>query len=345
MIGDYFLILGVDKNTSLADIKKAYRRKAKLYHPDINQSPDAQEKFISINEAYEYLHNLKTGSVYSQKNHSYVKPEGRQTTYQDWQENERQKARQRARKHAEMHYDAFTKTSFYKTTVSLNVIADFISVFTVLFIFIGAPLIGFITKGLLGMFGGILIIIVTVPYWADVVVNTLPKLNYKELKPAIIRVANTRTFQLIIAIGINLFLFFRIGLSTLIPLWTLGIVFAVAIIVGYLVSTRQQDKFYKRLTVWGVAPGLVNLFLLLNFLITTNQTTETYLFTQEVQRMRSRMQKTTHITLEGDRYADFVGIRIFADYVEMEKSREITYNFADGIFGLRVMKSYEFIRR
>ena len=53
---DYYKILGVDKNTSQNDIKKAYRKLAKKYHPDLNPDDDkAQEKFKGINEAYEVL--------------------------------------------------------------------------------------------------------------------------------------------------------------------------------------------------------------------------------------------------------------------------------------------------
>ncbi|CCQ98052.1 Chaperone DnaJ [[Clostridium] ultunense Esp] len=53
---DYYKILGVDKNASIDEIKKAYRKLAKKYHPDLNQgNREAQEKFKDINEAYEVL--------------------------------------------------------------------------------------------------------------------------------------------------------------------------------------------------------------------------------------------------------------------------------------------------
>lgn len=53
---DYYKILGVDKNTPQNDIKKAYRKLAKKYHPDLNpDNPKAQEKFKELNEAYEVL--------------------------------------------------------------------------------------------------------------------------------------------------------------------------------------------------------------------------------------------------------------------------------------------------
>ena len=53
---DYYKVLGVDPKASQADIRKAFRKLAKKYHPDINKdSPDAKERFQAINEANEVL--------------------------------------------------------------------------------------------------------------------------------------------------------------------------------------------------------------------------------------------------------------------------------------------------
>ncbi len=58
--------LGVSENASAAEIKKAYRKLARKYHPDINKSPDAEEKFKEINAAYEILSDEKKKAQYDQ---------------------------------------------------------------------------------------------------------------------------------------------------------------------------------------------------------------------------------------------------------------------------------------
>ena len=54
---DWHVILGVAKNSSLEQIKAAYRKKAFEFHPDKNPSPDAQSQFIAIDTAYRMLTN------------------------------------------------------------------------------------------------------------------------------------------------------------------------------------------------------------------------------------------------------------------------------------------------
>ena len=67
MAKDYYDILGVSKDASEDEIKSAYRKLAKKYHPDLNKdNPDATAKFKEVNEAYEILGDAKKRSNYDQ---------------------------------------------------------------------------------------------------------------------------------------------------------------------------------------------------------------------------------------------------------------------------------------
>jgi curved DNA-binding protein len=64
---DYYKTLGVDKNATDKDIKRAFRRLARKYHPDVNpDDPQAEEHFKEINEAYEVLSDAEKRAKYDQ---------------------------------------------------------------------------------------------------------------------------------------------------------------------------------------------------------------------------------------------------------------------------------------
>ncbi|MEM4359238.1 MAG: molecular chaperone DnaJ [Candidatus Bilamarchaeaceae archaeon] len=66
---DYYEVLGVPRNASQDEIKRAYRRLAMQYHPDRNKSPDAEEKFKEISEAYAVLSDEQKRADYDAYGH------------------------------------------------------------------------------------------------------------------------------------------------------------------------------------------------------------------------------------------------------------------------------------
>jgi preprotein translocase subunit Sec63 len=75
---DFYKILGVGREATKAEIKRAYRKLSLQYHPDKNKDVDASSKFASINEAYEVLKDESKRRLFDQFGEEGLKDNGRQ---------------------------------------------------------------------------------------------------------------------------------------------------------------------------------------------------------------------------------------------------------------------------
>jgi len=73
---DYYEVLGVSRSASDDELKSAFRRLARQYHPDVNNSPDAEERFKEINEAYAVLSDADRRAAYDRFGHAGVRGAG-----------------------------------------------------------------------------------------------------------------------------------------------------------------------------------------------------------------------------------------------------------------------------
>lgn len=81
---DYYKVLGVTRDASPDDIKKAFRKAARKYHPDINPSADAEAKFKDVNEAYEVLKDPDRRAAYDQLGQEPPQGQGRYQPPPGW---------------------------------------------------------------------------------------------------------------------------------------------------------------------------------------------------------------------------------------------------------------------
>ncbi len=119
---DYYAILEINRNCTEPDIRKAYRRLAKQWHPDVNKSPNAHEKFIEISEAYEFLINKSQQNKEPQRSRpasDYTKEE---------YERFHQAVHDRAQQRAKMRYEEFKKQHEAFQKSGINDIALFFTI-------------------------------------------------------------------------------------------------------------------------------------------------------------------------------------------------------------------------
>jgi len=137
----YYKILHLTSGAGDADIKKAYRKLAKKYHPDVSGTEDTRTEFIRVNEAYEILMNrdamvqeaVKRSKAKS--NHTHYKSKPAFST------------RERAESHADMSFEEFQKTPLYKTAMVMDSAFDYIFVFAGIFMIL-APIFAYITESI-----------------------------------------------------------------------------------------------------------------------------------------------------------------------------------------------------
>jgi molecular chaperone DnaJ len=81
---DYYELLGVGRDASESDIKRAFRRLARELHPDVSQEPDADERFREVVEAYEVLSKRETRDLYDRYGHAGLRGGGFQPGHVDF---------------------------------------------------------------------------------------------------------------------------------------------------------------------------------------------------------------------------------------------------------------------
>jgi len=142
----YYHTLKLRPGSSDAEIKSAYRRLAKLYHPDVSGSNSTRANFIRVNEAYEIL--MKRDAMVQEAIMRTKKKNAdprRRSTPND--------PRARASTHADMKYEEFVKSPLYRTAMAMDSVFDYVFLI-VGFIMILAPFFGYVVDSMKAKEGG-----------------------------------------------------------------------------------------------------------------------------------------------------------------------------------------------
>lgn len=134
---EYYKLLDLPRDCSIDQIKKAYREKARMYHPDVNHSPDAKEQFIKVTEAYDFLISNHDKELSDEEEFARL--------MEEWRKYRQERSRMRAHYYAHKTYSNFKSSKYYKSTKELNgyVIVVNFSIAIMVFIY---TIIGYIIR-------------------------------------------------------------------------------------------------------------------------------------------------------------------------------------------------------
>lgn len=331
----YYRLLNLPSTASVSEIKKAYRAKAKQLHPDLNPSPNAEEDFVELNEAYEYLIALKTKGN-NKKQYQQV------NDFEKWWRAEEANRREKARKQAQMRYEEYINSTDYKLNNAFDVIS-----FYVLLVFIAAiPTIFFFI-----FYDNPLAAVVMFSIASSLLYHLLKPLKSDEYSPSALvkaigvmfnisnKLIPTKFWLAIPFISVfNFYTLYTAVLDTFITTTNLVLLYLgipVFLYLAFLFLLKKHALFiYKRTICFVTLPLLFNILFIINYQTATNESIETYHYRIDF--------KTKSVNLKGSKYQEYWGVRtIIKDYDEFLARNHITYTIKEGALGLKVVSDYE----
>jgi DnaJ domain len=332
---NYYQILGISPGATESELKQAYRRKAKQLHPDRNKSPYAQQDFISLTEAYDYLMHHRTETVAEQTYSSYTTHTTYQTSDTDTNADEqaraqaaeqareevRQRARARAAQQAEMRYEDFIDSDDYRSLMSIEIIIRYFFLLAILLFVVGIFTVLIITSGVVGLMFGLFFL--ATPGGLLYIKFKEEHFDFIELHEAIVFVLHRRWFQTSIITLLNVFLFFHFGCHT-----------------HFLSPDMSLPR--RRLFTFCFAPLLMGCFFAINYLLCGQSVSDTFMFEHKRDYEPHFFYE---LYLPDNKFADYPYIRNFPDEDSLRHNNAIEYTTAKGLFGIPVMTRSRFLRK
>jgi len=335
----YFQTLGLRPGASKAAIKKAFRQKAKELHPDVNPSPDARDRFIAADEAYDYLiDNFER--IHTQKRKSKSKKQSTYKTQHAWDPNSRERSRERAKQYANMDFDEFMRTDQFKSADKPQGFSDYLSLALMVLVVVVIPVLATIFNGIRGLIFSIFIAFATVPIWSKAVTKR-EIYSFDRLVVTAKYVFESRFVVQVIVIGTNIFLALWLWLVTALDPWTYLIPYEIAVIAGivlYYFVLKDKKQYLRGLLMQSLPITLASLFFVANYAFSSEEQVETYRYIQRFEGSRS----TSFIYLENNNYEETPGLRFFLIEGEMRNHNHIAMRMEMGLFDIPVLKNYWF---
>jgi hypothetical protein len=330
---NYYEILGVTRDATPAEIKRAYRRKALEFHPDRSTDPDAHEKFIQINEAYDFLINRG----------NYSDPY--QVSQDDWEESLRTASRNRAQEEARMRYEEYLKSDYYKAQVETAQSFDYVYLAISIFMLIIFPIL---TISLFG-FGGVVVAVIANLFMSPFTwtwIKRIPEYTIGEFREAVYNMSINR-MVLRVFFGIaNLLLAFNFTFKTMIPPAIMVLIYGAPMVIMYLYTlllSEENSLFKYRFLGLALIPLLLNIFFTVNYIFAENKVSDSVLHAQVVKyKTTYGMTSSKTIYYRSDIRENYPFAMIHFKRPPTSGQTGAIYITSEGCFGIDVVSDIQF---
>jgi hypothetical protein len=338
LLESYYAILGVNKESSLLEVKNAFKKKSKVLHPDFNRTENANKSFIELINAYDAIFQDKQ-TKFPKNNNPYAKTAFLYKTPLI----KREENTINASFLATIKYEEFIKSDLYNSTNASNTIANFILFLAYLTVIIGLPVIAYFKLETSYVIAGLVMNVALFPITLDFIRN-FSIFKISGIRKAFLFLSKATGFQILIISILNCYLLFNFSMQTLITPMQLISTFVTTIIISAigLKINKSTGLMRKRLISFAFAPLLINLVFVINSVFGTVQNSETYYYKNAHVSTVKGTRFQSLLILENNKYKAYPGIRFFTNYYTTKRYSTIRYNFKLGIFGMRVVSSYQF---
>lgn len=335
----YYRILNLPVGASQKEIKRAFRRKAMLTHPDKNPDPNARAQFLAINTAYEILTGQRPlpKQQHTHQSGGKTKPAERKSNAE--RDKDREELKERVREAKRRKEEAYRNSPQFKLDLAIHTVLSQLGYFIAMLIMLPIPFMLY-ADWLIGSIIATVFAALSSPFWYKAIFMKQKTINVKHFIIAYKYIYANTNFRYYLFGLINLIALLLFTFNTFFPL---SIVFLIMLIPSGILYFRKykQGKSYKdidwfRTTTLG--PLIVNLFFVINFTFSHSTTDEYYRIADNYV-----VSESFFMQFDQDAYAEYPGVRFFMINHD-ESSSYAWLQIEKGLFGIKVLKGYDFIR-
>lgn len=334
----YYKILNLPVGASKQDIKRAFRKKAMLTHPDRNPNPNAKAEFLAINTAYEILTGQRSlpKSAYPGANRPSKTPSH---SSQSTKEKEREARRERMKAVKRKKEEAYRNSPQFKKDLATGIILDQMGYIMAALLLLAIPILLYANPAY-GFVLGLIFLALSSPLWYKFIFTSEETINTKHFMLALKFVYLNTHFRYYLFGALNISAILVFILNTFVP-FSLVILFMGLPTIYLLIKQEIQGEKHKT-SAWfkatSLGPLLVNLFFVINFTFSHSTMDEFYKISRYYNQSSDFFMR-----FERDEYKAYPSVRFFMTFKDYHQPY-VRLKTEKGLFGFKVLKQYEFVR-